>query len=76
MRREVSGNYRMEVTAAEGCPECFGTGIKMEQSASPLCRKIEIILSICPCVRVIPRMVAGARTTEKEVPEPPANLST
>ena len=55
-RREVSGKYRMEVTAIEECADCHGTGICIEQSFSPYSRKLEILLSICACVRILPRL--------------------
>lgn len=56
-RRNVSEKYRMEVTATEDCPKCFGTGIELEQKPYPGSRRIEINLSVCMCVRVLPRLV-------------------
>jgi hypothetical protein len=55
-RREVSGKYRMEVTAVEECVDCHGTGICIEQSFSSYSHKLEILLSICACVRILPRL--------------------
>ena len=55
-RREVSGKYRMEVTAIAECPECHGTGIFIEHSFTSYSRKLEILLSICACVRILARL--------------------
>lgn len=60
-RREISGNYRMELTALEDCKECNGTGISLEQTHYKISGKLELNLKICPCLRIIPRLVAGAR---------------
>jgi hypothetical protein len=59
-RRSVSDKYRMEITANEGCNLCRGTGISMEQTAFSGSRKIEIVLSVCMCVRVVPRLIQDA----------------
>lgn len=56
-RRGISNKYRMEITAKEECQFCFGTGMRIEQSANKYSNKIEILLSVCPCVRVVPRLV-------------------
>jgi hypothetical protein len=63
-RRSVSDKYRMEVTAKEDCPKCFGTGIEMEQRSSSASRKVEITLSVCMCVRVMPRLQADLNTRD------------
>lgn len=66
-RREVSGKYRMEVTASEECLHCAGTGIAIEQSFSGYTRKLEVLLSICKCVRVLPRLIEDPQAREDDV---------
>lgn len=71
-RREVSGNYRMMVSALEDCPKCYGTGIEFEQIPHPATRRLEINLAVCMCVRVVPILTAEGstvlvRVTSKEV---------
>jgi hypothetical protein len=63
-RREISGKYRMEVTASEDCPKCFGTGIELEQTPNATSRRVEINLAICMCVRVLPRLVHDPNARE------------
>jgi hypothetical protein len=63
-RRDISDKYRMEVTAKEDCPNCFGTGIRIEQKANATWNRIEISLSVCMCVRVLPRLVADMHTRQ------------
>lgn len=53
-RREVSGNYRMMVSALEECQRCFGTGIAIEHKPWLNQARVEIGLQICMCVRLVP----------------------
>ena len=70
-RREISAKYRMEVTALESCDKCFGTGICIEQEPQGILRQIN--LSVCMCVRVLPRLTSDPTTRndpfEKEEPK-------
>lgn len=63
-RREVSGNYRMMVSALQDCEKCFGTGIELEQIPHAVSRKVEINVSVCMCVRIVPMHVAEGSSVQ------------
>ena len=52
----------MMVSALEECPGCCGTGIQIIQKPWPGQSRVEISLSICMCVRVVPVLLAQGCT--------------
>jgi hypothetical protein len=69
IRREISRQYRMEVTAREDCPKCYGTGIELAQKPWPSQNRMEISLSVCMCIRVLPRLVADMQSRPVNEPD-------
>jgi hypothetical protein len=55
-RQPVKTGYIMQITAEETCARCLGTGINAEQHYNATFRKLDIEVSVCSCVRVVPRL--------------------
>jgi hypothetical protein len=57
-RQPIKTAYVMQITADENCTHCLGTGINAEQRYNLMFHRLDIEVTVCSCVRVVPR-VAG-----------------